>query len=201
MLAFLAASDASVVAPVAQVAPVVPRLAPVIAARLDEFDPNPQYSFAYDVQDGLTGDSKSQVENRNGDIVQGQYSLIEPDGTRRTVDYTADPVNGFNAIVSKTPLVAPIVAKTAPLVAAPVPASPVVAKVAAPAKISAPLVAAPALARYANVVASPRYTTTPVVGNRLAAPLIAAPQLGYSAAYAPYAYSAGFAAPLTYAAF
>lgn len=30
-----------------------------------------------------------------------QYSLIEPDGSRRTVDYTADPVNGFNAVVTK----------------------------------------------------------------------------------------------------
>lgn len=28
----------------------------------------------------------------------GQYSLVEPDGSIRTVDYTADPVNGFNAV-------------------------------------------------------------------------------------------------------
>ena len=27
---------------------------------------------------------------------------MEPDGSIRTVDYTADPVNGFNAVVSKT---------------------------------------------------------------------------------------------------
>lgn len=31
----------------------------------------------------------------------GQYSLVEPDGSIRTVDYTADPVHGFNAVVSK----------------------------------------------------------------------------------------------------
>uniref|UniRef100_UPI0038B3499F chitin-binding domain-containing protein n=1 Tax=Staphylococcus aureus TaxID=1280 RepID=UPI0038B3499F len=78
-------------APVAQVAPIAP-VAPVAVARFSEFDPNPQYSFAYDVQDAITGDSKSQVESRSGDIVQGQYSLVEPDGTRRVVDYTADPI-------------------------------------------------------------------------------------------------------------
>lgn len=27
--------------------------------------------------------------------------MLEPDGSRRTVDYTADPVNGFNAVVTK----------------------------------------------------------------------------------------------------
>lgn len=32
----------------------------------------------------------------------GQYSLVEPDGSIRTVDYTADPINGFNAVVSKS---------------------------------------------------------------------------------------------------
>lgn len=33
---------------------------------------------------------------------------MEPDGSIRTVDYTADSINGFNAVVSKTaPLVHP----------------------------------------------------------------------------------------------
>lgn len=32
----------------------------------------------------------------------GQYSLVEPDGSVRTVDYTADSIHGFNAVVSKT---------------------------------------------------------------------------------------------------
>lgn len=74
--------------------------------KTEDYDPNPQYSFQYGVHDSLTGDSKSQVETRNGDVVSGQYSLIDPDGTRRTVDYTADAINGFNAVVSKTPLTA-----------------------------------------------------------------------------------------------
>lgn len=52
----------------------------------------------------MTGDAKNQQETRNGDVVQGRYSLIDADGYRRTVDYTADPVNGFNAIVNREPL-------------------------------------------------------------------------------------------------
>jgi hypothetical protein len=40
---------------------------------------------------------------------------VEPDGTVRTVDYTADPVNGFNAVVHKTPLTAPVANVAAPL--------------------------------------------------------------------------------------
>jgi len=44
---------------------------------------------------------KSQQETRSGDVVQGAYSLIEADGTRRIVEYTADPVHGFNAVVRR----------------------------------------------------------------------------------------------------
>lgn len=65
----------------------------------DDYDPNPQYSFSYGVSDGLTGDSKSQHETRSGDVVKGSYSLIDADGHKRTVDYTADDHNGFNAVV------------------------------------------------------------------------------------------------------
>ncbi|XP_025193363.1 cuticle protein 19-like isoform X2 [Melanaphis sacchari] len=60
------------------------------------------YAFKYGVHDPATGDIKHQSEERTGDVVRGQYSLVEPDGTVRTVDYTADPVNGFNAVVSKS---------------------------------------------------------------------------------------------------
>ncbi|KAJ8943446.1 hypothetical protein NQ314_009728 [Rhamnusium bicolor] len=70
----------------------------------NEYDPHPQYTFGYDVQDSITGDSKSQVESRSGDVVHGSYSLNDPDGTRRTVDYSADAINGFNAVVRRTPL-------------------------------------------------------------------------------------------------
>ncbi|CAG9857151.1 unnamed protein product [Phyllotreta striolata] len=111
-LAYAAAPVAKIARPVALAAPVAK-----IAAKIDdEYDPNPQYSFGYQVEDALTGDSKSQSESRNGDIVQGSYSLTDPDGTRRTVDYSADPVNGFNAAVRREPLVAKaaVVAPAAP---------------------------------------------------------------------------------------
>ncbi|KAF6207117.1 hypothetical protein GE061_018356 [Apolygus lucorum] len=104
-------------APGALAAPIglaAPAIAKTVVA--DEYDPHPQYSYAYDVQDALTGDSKSQQESRDGDVVQGSYSLVEPDGSIRTVDYTADPINGFNAVVSKSHGAA--VVKAAPVVAA-----------------------------------------------------------------------------------
>lgn len=59
-------------------------------------------SFSYGVADPYTGDFKHQTETRAGDNVAGQYSLIEPDGSRRTVDYAAG-AEGFNAIVRKDP--------------------------------------------------------------------------------------------------
>ncbi|CAH0407859.1 unnamed protein product [Chilo suppressalis] len=68
----------------------------------EEYYDHPKYAFNYGVADPHTGDVKSQHETRDGDVVKGQYSLVEPDGSVRTVDYTADPVRGFNAVVSKT---------------------------------------------------------------------------------------------------
>nr|XP_040218694.1 larval cuticle protein A2B-like [Anopheles coluzzii] len=61
----------------------------------------PKYQFEYGVKDPLTGDHKSQWEMRDGDIVKGSYTLDEPDGTQRIVEYRADDRNGFEAIVKK----------------------------------------------------------------------------------------------------
>lgn len=92
-------------APVVATAPVA-----LPAAKLEYTDAYPQYQFAYTVRDALTGDAKDQVEVRDGDVVKGQYSLVEADGSRRTVNYYADDVNGFNAVVQKdVPVVAPAV--------------------------------------------------------------------------------------------
>ena len=118
-----------------------------VAKAVDDSYSPPQYAFSYGVNDPHTGDNKEHHETRSGDVVQGSYSLVEPDGTRRTVEYTADPVNGFNAVVHKTPLAAPV-AK----VAAPVPAtysSPVPATFASPALsygVSLPLAGTAAVA-------------------------------------------------------
>ncbi|XP_030374853.1 larval cuticle protein A2B-like [Scaptodrosophila lebanonensis] len=117
------AAPAAVVKTVAQ---------PVYAKAAEEYDPHPQYKYAYDVQDSLSGDSKSQVEERDGDVVRGEYSLIDADGYKRTVQYTADPINGFNAVVNREPLVKAVA--VAPVVKA-VAAAPVVAHYAAPAVV------------------------------------------------------------------
>ncbi|KAG8229051.1 hypothetical protein J437_LFUL005684 [Ladona fulva] len=135
-LAYAARPLAYAARPLAYAAPVAKAIvaAPAIAkvAVDTDYDPHPQYSYSYDIQDALTGDSKNQHESRDGDVVQGSYSLTEPDGTRRTVEYTADPVNGFNAVVHREGAVVKAVA-----------AAPVVAKVAAPLAYAAPAYAAP----------------------------------------------------------
>jgi Insect cuticle protein len=61
----------------------------------------PKYKFEYGVKDPHTGDHKSQWEVRDGDVVKGEYSLDEADGTKRVVSYTSDKHNGFNAVVKK----------------------------------------------------------------------------------------------------
>nr|CAH7768541.1 unnamed protein product [Callosobruchus chinensis] len=134
--------------------------APVLAkVSEDTVDPAPQYSFGYDVQDAITGDNKAHTESRNGDIVQGQYSLNDPDGTRRIVEYTSDPINGFQAVVKKAPLVAvaepvePVVAvqpEPVKVIAARTVAAPLVARA-----ITAPLVAKAAPQKVAVAPAQP----------------------------------------------
>jgi hypothetical protein len=60
------------------------------------------YEFKYGVRDEHTHDIKEQAEKRIGDKVEGYYKLVEPDGTTRTVHYTADKHTGFNAVVTKS---------------------------------------------------------------------------------------------------
>ncbi|KAG5679033.1 hypothetical protein PVAND_008634 [Polypedilum vanderplanki] len=60
---------------------------------------HPSYSFSYGVKDQHSGDVKSQWETRDNGIIKGHYSVVEPDGSIREVDYTADSKNGFNAVV------------------------------------------------------------------------------------------------------
>ncbi|XP_063992681.1 larval cuticle protein A2B-like [Diachasmimorpha longicaudata] len=79
---------------------------PVVQPNYDDHDSHddyayPQYTFDYGVNDPHTGDVKHQEEIREGDVIKGSYSLVEPDGTVRVVEYTADDHNGFNAVVKK----------------------------------------------------------------------------------------------------
>jgi hypothetical protein len=54
------------------------------------------------VKDPHTHDIKEQAEKRSGDKVEGYYTLLEPDGTTRTVKYTSDKHTGFIAQVEKS---------------------------------------------------------------------------------------------------
>jgi len=126
-----------------------PQVAVAQAVRAEPYDPHPQYNFGYSVSDGITGDQKSHTESRDGDLVQGQYSLVEPDGAIRTVTYTADAVNGFNAVVQRS---APQVTKA--VVAAPQQvayAAPRVAYAAPQVAYAAPRVAVAAAPAYGGV--------------------------------------------------
>nr|XP_016934812.1 uncharacterized protein LOC108013444 [Drosophila suzukii] len=68
-----------------------------------EVYPPASYSFNYAVNDETTGDIKEHSETRDGYVVRGFYSLVDPDGYKRTVTYTADDVHGFNAVVNRVP--------------------------------------------------------------------------------------------------
>ncbi|KAG5876968.1 hypothetical protein JTB14_027867 [Gonioctena quinquepunctata] len=98
------AAHAPAVHTYAAAAPAVAYAAPIAKTIIAEPSAPANYDFGYGVNDPHTGDSKSQHESRRGDVVQGSYSLIESDGTKRTVDYSADAHNGFNAVVHKEPL-------------------------------------------------------------------------------------------------
>ncbi|KAL3282996.1 hypothetical protein HHI36_006153 [Cryptolaemus montrouzieri] len=67
----------------------------------NDYPTYPKYQYEYGVNDPHTGDHKSQHEIRDGDVVKGSYSVADPDGTLRTVHYTADDHNGFNAVVER----------------------------------------------------------------------------------------------------
>ncbi|CAG4997467.1 unnamed protein product [Parnassius apollo] len=60
----------------------------------------PQYNFAYGTNDANTGNYKSQQDNYRGDNVLGQYSLLQPNGITRNVDYRANDYSAFNALVN-----------------------------------------------------------------------------------------------------
>ena len=65
---------------------------------------NPNFHYNYGVSDPSTGDQKSHVETREGDVVKGKYSFVDSDGSIRTVTYTADPIHGFQVSVHKVGL-------------------------------------------------------------------------------------------------
>ncbi|XP_038117157.1 uncharacterized protein LOC6034626 [Culex quinquefasciatus] len=77
-------------------------LVAVVAAEYhEEHYAHPKYKFEYGVKDSKTGDNKDQWEHRDGDVVKGQYSFYEADGTKRIVEYSSDKHHGFQAHVKR----------------------------------------------------------------------------------------------------
>nr|XP_034833409.1 cuticle protein-like [Maniola hyperantus] len=160
-------SYAAPVAKVAYAAPLAQTFIPEAPAH---------YEFQYSVQDGHTGDVKQQQEARAGDAVHGSYSLVQPDGVQRIVDYTADAVHGFNANVRYEghPVAAPAKIAYAAPVAKLAYSSPVsYAAPAARVAYSSPLSYAAPVARvayssplsYAAPVAKVAYASAPALGH------------------------------------
>ncbi|XP_050563724.1 cuticle protein-like [Spodoptera frugiperda] len=181
ILQFLAFS-ALVAAATAVAVPVVP------VAKLAYAQPEApaQYEYTYSVHDNQSGDVKQQQESRSGDAVHGSYSLVQPDGVHRIVDYTADEEHGFNAVVryegTPIPQAPAKIAVAAPVAYAPAPVTKIVS--AAPvAKVT-----------YAAPVAKLAYAA-PVAKLAYAAPVA---KLAYAAPVAKVAYSAA-PAQVTYA--
>ncbi|EEZ99677.1 cuticle protein precursor [Tribolium castaneum] len=54
-----------------------------------DYRARPRYHYDYNVHDHHTHDFHHQWEHRDGKEVKGEYSLIQPDGRRRTVEYRA----------------------------------------------------------------------------------------------------------------
>uniref|UniRef100_A0A1I8MQS7 Cuticle protein n=1 Tax=Musca domestica TaxID=7370 RepID=A0A1I8MQS7_MUSDO len=201
-LAFVAVASAGY-APVAYHTAAAPvAVAQKVVVKSEEFDPHPQYKFSYGVEDKLTGDSKSQNEERDGDAVRGEYSLIDADGYKRTVHYTADDANGFNAVVQREPLGHAVVKTVAPVAHYAAPAA-VVKQVAPVAHYTAPV------AHYSAPVAhysAPAVVKTVAPVAHYAAPAVVktvAPVAHYAApavvkTVAPVAH---YAAPAHYASY
>lgn len=57
------------------------------------------YNYMYEVQDAGYGVDFGHKESRSGDVAQGNYHVLLPDGRVQTVDYTADQ-GGYNAVVN-----------------------------------------------------------------------------------------------------
>lgn len=152
-------------------------------------------SFAYSVSDPTTGDHKDQQEIRAGDAVSGYYRTLDPDGLMRTVNYRADPLNGFNAEVDRSPAAAAVAAgPVAPIIAGRA-ALPYAAGIHPSSRVVAPLAAVPALA--GGIL--PATAAAPIISARSAlSPLAAMPAL--TAAGIVPATTAGIAAPIVAAA-
>ncbi|XP_019532705.3 cuticle protein 19-like [Aedes albopictus] len=74
----------------------------VVKVAAEDYFTYPRYKFEYGVKDEHSLDHKSHWEYRNGDVVKGQYTMDEADGTQRIVEYSSDHETGFQAHVKRS---------------------------------------------------------------------------------------------------
>lgn len=174
-------------------------LVPIAKVAYAEPEAPAHYEFQYSVHDEQTGDIKQQQEARAGDDVHGSYSLVQPDGVHRIVEYTSSKEQGFNAVVRYEghPIAAPAPAKVA--YAAPVAklayATAPVAKVAYAAPVS--YHAAP-VSYHATPVS---YHAAPVARVAYSSPISYTSPVTKVAYAAPVQKYATYASPLTQVSF
>jgi len=58
------------------------------------------FNFGYEVSNAATGDTKSHQETLEDGVLRGSYSVVQPDGFRRVVNYVSDAEHGFRADVT-----------------------------------------------------------------------------------------------------
>jgi len=98
---------------------LIKQVQPAYVKHIEHEEPA-NYEFNYDVHDHHTGDIKQQHETAKDGAISGQYSLIDADGYRRTVTYTADDHHGFNAEVRREPVEGHKVVKAVKVVQQPI---------------------------------------------------------------------------------
>jgi hypothetical protein len=103
-LGFIALTQAGIIAQQGWAAPQQAWAAPAIIKKVVAAEAPANYEFNYEVHEESTGDIKRQSEKADNGVIKGEYSLIDADGYRRVVEYTADDHNGFVANVRREPL-------------------------------------------------------------------------------------------------
>merc|ERR1712088_904545 len=95
VLGLLAVSGVSLAAPYPETV-ADPRIGKAInsapaESRIDPyFNDNPSYTYTYQVADQERQTYIAQTESRDGALVQGEYSYVDPNGSLITVQYEAD---------------------------------------------------------------------------------------------------------------
>ena len=83
---------------------VIKQIVQPVVKKIVEHEEPANYDFEYSVHDDHTGDVKEQHESAKNGAIEGYYTLIDADGFKRIVHYTADDHHGFNAEVRREPV-------------------------------------------------------------------------------------------------